>query len=184
MQYARHAMSMVAVATVCLLATPGFAAEVTVEIYTAEPEGEGPAVGTIRFSDSEFGLLVTPDLQGMTPGPHGTHVHENPSCEPMEMAGEMHAAGMAGDHYDPEGTGRHAGPYGDGHLGDLPNLIVEADGTATIPVLAPRLTVSDILGRSVMIHAEADRYDDHGSHHHGKGGPRMYCGFVPSAADE
>jgi Cu-Zn family superoxide dismutase len=86
----------------------------------------------------------------------------------------------AGDHYDPEGTDRHAGPYGDGHLGDLPNLIVEADGTATIPVLAPRLSVSEIYDRSIMIHAEPDRYDEHETHHHGKGGARIYCGVIPS----
>jgi Cu-Zn family superoxide dismutase len=85
----------------------------------------------------------------------------------------------AGDYYDPAGTGRHAGPYGDGHPGDLPNLIGEQDGTVTIPVLAPRLMVKDIQNRALMIHAAPDRYAAHGHHRHGKGGARMYCGVIP-----
>lgn len=164
------------------VASPARADEVTVEIFRVTVEGQGASVGTIRSADHRFGILVTPDLSGMTPGPHGTHVHENPSCAPMAMNGERHAASTPGDHYDPEGTGRHAGPYGGGHLGDLPNLILEAGGTASIPVLAPRLSVSGILDRSIMIHAEADRYTGHGAHHHGKGGMRIYCWVDPHAS--
>lgn len=157
------------------------AAGMIVEVHAVTAKGQGANVGTVTFSDGEFGLLVTPDLHGLTAGPHGTHIHEKPSCAPMTMNGEVHPAGAAGAHYDPAGTGKHAGPYGDGHLGDLPNLIVEADGTATIPVLAPRLKAADLAGRSLMIHAQADRYDDHSAHHHGKGGMRMYCGVVERA---
>ncbi|NNE62329.1 MAG: superoxide dismutase, partial [Woeseia sp.] len=74
--------------------------------------------------------------------------------------------------------GEHAGPYGDGHLGDLPNLLVEPSGVSYVPVLAPRVTVADVKGRSLMIHAGADRYDEYGEHMHGKGGMRMYCGII------
>ena len=34
--------------------------------------------------------------------------------------------------------------WGDGHLGDLPALFVDAGGSANQPVLAPRLKVADI----------------------------------------
>lgn len=168
-----------AVLSGAVMAAPAACAgEAGATIHRATPEGAGETLGRVRFEDGRFGLLVTPDLEGLTAGPHAAHVHENPDCAPGGPDGKPMPAGAAGGHYDPEGTGRHEGPYGEGHLGDLPNLIVEKDGTATIPVLAPRVKVEDIRGRSLMIHAAPDRYAGHGHHMHGKGGMRMYCGVI------
>ena len=86
----------------------------------------------------------------------------------------------AGGHYDPGNTGRHEGPYGNGHLGDLPVLAVNASGAATVPVLAPRVRVSDLLGRSLMVHAGGDNYSDIPAPG-GGGGARFACGVVPAA---
>ena len=138
-------------------------------------DGEGKQVGSVRFTDSPFGLMIFPELNGLEPGPHAAHIHENPGCG---TGNDGSPAGAAGNHYDPDSTNRHAGPYGDGHRGDLPNLVVEEDGTARIPALAPRLKAAEIKGRSLMIHAGADRFDTHSMHHHGTGGPRMYCGVI------
>ena len=90
----------------------------------------------------------------------------------------MTAALSAGGHYDPEEAGTHQGPYGDGHLGDLPVLTVNGDGEANLPVLAPRLSMEDMPGRSLMIHAGGDTYAD--EPHLGGGGARMACGVVSS----
>jgi len=144
-------------------------------IRQVTPEGEGESFGTIVFRDSRYGLYIEPNLVNMQPGPHALHVHENPSCAP---GADGTPAGGAGNHYDPAGTGVHAGPYGDGHLGDLPNLVVENDGTARVPIVAPRVTVADLAGRALVIHAGADRYDSHAEHQHGTGGSRMYCGLI------
>jgi Cu-Zn family superoxide dismutase len=56
---------------------------------------------------------------------------------------------------------KHEGPYGNGHLGDLPALYANGDGTATHPVLAPRIKIADLKGRSLIIHAGGDNYSDH-----------------------
>ena len=144
----------------------------TVNRVTAQ--GTAERVGTVTFRDSEYGLIAEPDLRGLPPGPAGLHVHQNPSCQPSGGT----PGGAAGSHYDPDNTGVHRGPYAEGHLGDLPNLIVEQDGTASIPVLAPRVELSDLEGRSLMIHAEKDAYHEHGDHAHGAGGARAYCGII------
>jgi Cu-Zn family superoxide dismutase len=145
--------------------------ETTVTMHEVSADGVGAAIGTITFVDTGSGLLVEPALSGAAPGLHGTHVHQNPDCGAAEANGSMVPAGAAGGHYDPAATGQHLGPYGDGHLGDLPNLAVEPDGTATVPMLAPRVAVADLKGRSIVMHAAADRYDDQDM-----GGARMYCG--------
>jgi len=163
----------------CVLFASGVARaeELTVEMSLTTPSGTGQTVGTITVKDTPYGALFTPALVGLTPGRHGFHVHENANCGPKEKDGSMVPGLAAGGHYDPAGTGRHEGPYGDGHLGDLPSLYVDGDGQATHPVLAPRLKVADLKGRSLMIHAGGDNYADHPAKL-GGGGPREACGVV------
>lgn len=136
----------------------------------------GKTYGIVEFEDGPYGLIVKPRLHDLDPGPHAAHIHENPDCGPDDAMGMP--AGAAGGHYDPENTGKHAGPYGDGHLGDLPNLLVEPTGMASLEVIAPRVKVADLKGRSLMIHAGPDRYEDYAEHEHGKGGMRMFCGVI------
>jgi Cu-Zn family superoxide dismutase len=134
------------------------------------------SVGSITASDTKYGLMFTPKLSGLAHdlgvGIHGFHVHEKASCADMGMA--------AGGHLDPKKTKTHLGPYNPkGHLGDLPAVYIAADGNLSLPVVAPRLRVKDILGRSLMIHNGGDNYSDEPKPL-GGGGPRMVCGVIPS----
>jgi superoxide dismutase, Cu-Zn family len=61
-------------------------------------------------------------------------------------------------------------------------LCINADGSVTVPVMAPRLKVKDILGHSLMIHNGGDNYSDSPAPT-GGGGPRMACGVIPVKAD-
>ena len=83
----------------------------------------------------------------------------------------------AGGHYDPADSRRHGPPWGDGHLGDLPALYVDAKGNANQPVLAPRLKMEDLASRSLMVHAGADNYADQPAPL-GGGGARVACGVI------
>ena len=154
------------------------AAEVKVPMQLVDERGNGESVGTVTITSSRYGLVFTPALERLPPGMHGFHVHENPSCEPKEKDGKPVAALAAGGHYDPKKTNRHAAPWEDGHLGDLPALTVDADGRATYPVLAPRLKLKDIRNRALMVHAGADNHADHPAPL-GGGGGRIACGVIP-----
>jgi Cu-Zn family superoxide dismutase len=162
----------------CFALGTAWAQGTTVTMYLTSESGKGAPVGTISAEDTPYGLLLTPDLNGLHPGLHGFHVHENPACGPKKKDGKLVPGGAAGGHYDPYGTGRHEGPYGEGHLGDLPPVYVDSEGSASVPVLAPRLTTADIKGRSLMIHAGGDNYADH-PEKLGGGGARIACGVVP-----
>jgi Cu-Zn family superoxide dismutase len=163
----------------CILLFSGFvfAEDVVVKVNLVNEQGVGKEIGTITASDSKFGLILTPQLSDLPPGLHGFHVHDKPDCAHAMKEGKPVAALAAGGHYDPANTGKHEGPYGSGHLGDLPALYVAADGKATLPVLAPRLKVADIKGRSLMIHAGGDNYADTPAPL-GGGGARVACGVV------
>jgi Cu-Zn family superoxide dismutase len=153
------------------------AEELTFTIHRINDSGVGEKVGTIRVVDTPYGALFTPALTGLPPGVHGFHVHEGADCGCAEKDGKMVAGLAAGSHLDPAKTGKHLGPYADGHLGDLPPLFVEADGKSTLPVLAPRLKVKDLHARSLMIHAGGDNYADAPAAL-GGGGARIACGVL------
>lgn len=153
------------------------AAEVTVTMKMANDKGAGEDVGTVTISETRYGLVFTPALSKLPAGLHGFHVHENGNCGPNEKDGKAVPAGAAGGHLDPAGTKRHGTPWGDGHLGDLPALTVDAHGVSTNPVLAPRLKLADIKGKALMVHAGGDNHADHPSPL-GGGGGRIACGVI------
>lgn len=153
------------------------AAPVPVDMQLVDQKGTVRQIGTIQATQSAYGVVFTPNLDGLPPGVHGFHLHANADCGPKLIDGKMVPAGAAGGHFDPAGTGRHEGPWGEGHLGDLPALYVGADGRATQPVLAPRLKLSDLAGHALMIHAGGDNHADMPAAL-GGGGARVACGVI------
>ena len=158
----------VAVAAVTLGAPA--AAQTTVEIHDTATGGR---LGTVTLEEEAGGgVRFSPDLDGILPvGGHGFHAHVNPDCGSGGQA--------AGGHYDPANTGVHEGPEGNGHLGDLPRL-TSAGGRVTTAVVAPRLTLSDLYGRALVIHEGGDNYSDSPAPL-GGGGARLACGVVATA---
>ena len=154
-----------------------FAEDMVIKVQLVNEQGVGKEIGTVTVSDSKYGLILTPQLSDLASGLHGFHIHEKADCSHAMKEGKAVPALAAGGHYDPAVTGKHEGPYGNGHLGDLPALYVAADGKATLPVLAPRLKVADIKGRSLMIHAGGDNYSDTPAPL-GGGGARIACGVI------
>lgn len=160
------------------------AEQVEIPVNLIDDKGVGKSVGKIVAEDTANGFLAlhvdfTADLP---PGGHGMHIHENPDCGPAEKDGKMVPGLAAGGHYDPAGTGKHLGPSGDGHLGDLPILFVgiDEDGATKTKhtLVAPRLKLADIRGRAIVIHSGSDNFRDEPKPL-GGGGTRIACGVIP-----
>ena len=160
------------------IAAPAAAETLTAPIYLATPTGPGASVGGITISQGPAGAIFTLDLKGLPPGPHGFHVHANPSCAPGEKDGKVVPAGGAGAHLDPAMSAAHMGPTGMGHLGDLPVITVAADGVARTVLTAPRIkSLDELRGHALMIHAGGDNYADTPAPL-GGGGARLACGVI------
>ena len=171
-----HARTLLT-AILLALTLPAVAADKTAEVHAVSASGIGEKIGTVTFADSDQGLVITPDLHQLSPGAHGFHIHQKPSCDAASKDGKQTAAGAAGGHYDPAAKGKHAGPHGMGHRGDLPVLTVNDDGNATEKMLAPRLKLADVEGRAIMIHEGGDNYSD-APKPLGGGGGRIACGVI------
>jgi len=167
-------MSAVLLGAVCVTAN---AADTKVSLKMATDKGEGAEIGTVTISETKYGLVFTPELKDLPAGIHGFHVHANGSCAPNEKDGKTVPAGAAGGHLDPQKTNKHDTPWGNGHLGDIPALFVDAKGMATYPVLAPRLKMADIKDKALMVHAGGENHADHPAPL-GGGGARMACGVI------
>jgi Cu-Zn family superoxide dismutase len=159
----RRLLGLAILASIAMAGTAwGDTLHVTMRAVTAN--GEGGIIGMIVFQDTAKGLKVMPNLRGL-------------NCGTADKDGKTVPGLAAGGHFDPDGAGRHEGPAGAGHLGDLPVLYVDAAGTATRSGWAPRLESADLLGRAIVIHAGGDNYSDSPAKL-GGGGARVACGVV------
>jgi superoxide dismutase, Cu-Zn family len=135
--------------------------EVDVIVRLTSENGLGDAIGTIAVKNSEVlvagrkepALLLKPYLRGLRPGLYAFHVHENPNCGPALNDGMPVPGLAAGAHLWLSGIGQLSGTTFTSHLGDLPNLEVNADGTATNAVVAARLSMADVANRALIIHS-------------------------------
>lgn len=148
-----------------------FATMVHASLYIPMRSMHGKPLGYVLADDTIYGVLFTPHLSHLPTGIHGFHIHQCSSC--------AHQGENAGDHLGMQGIGVHNGPYkGNSHLGDLPVLIVNARGKTELPVLAPRLKLDNIKGRTLMVDAGGDNYSDVPKVN-GGGLYRIACGEVP-----
>lgn len=128
-------------------------------------------MGVAMFAEGADGLRVVAKVSGLTPGEHGFHVHEVGDCSAAD-------ATSAKGHFNPAGS-RHGHVQGEHHAGDLPNLRADNDGNASyresVAGLSLRPGASSILGRAIVIHADADDYNSQPA---GNSGKRVGCGVI------
>ncbi|RTR29857.1 superoxide dismutase family protein [Deinococcus radiophilus] len=147
------------------------------------PGGERVGQATFVQASGSHSVQVSLEVEGLTPGQHGMHIHENSACAPgIDPATNTTVAfGAAGGHFDPGQSSNHGTPTTpnkEGHGGDLPMLTAGADGTARASFTTDKISLSGpdgSLARTLMIHAQAD---DHQSDPAGKSGARIVCGTL------
>src|ERR1041385_5896044 len=93
------------------------ATSMTVPMQLIDATGIGKAIGTVTISEMTGGVKLTTALEGLPPGEHGFHLHEQGSCVPGVKDGKPSAGEGAGGHFDPAATKAHKGPGGGGHTG-------------------------------------------------------------------
>jgi superoxide dismutase, Cu-Zn family len=163
-------------AILTVAASVAVAQQLTVGINKVSDAGVGEKIGTVTVTEDDKGVAFKVAVSGIPAGQHGFHVHEKGDCAAAMKDGKLEPGGAAGAHYDPEGKKSHKGPQGAGHKGDLPALTANGTGVNET-IIAPKLKLSDVLGRALVIHEAGDNYSDNPENGGGKG--RIACGIVP-----
>ena len=134
---------------------------------------DGRAMGEVTLTQTPTGVLISAEVSGLSPGPHGFHIHGIGACTPDFAA--------AGSHFAPGGK-PHGFLHEDGpHAGDLPNIHVGGDGNARAEYFTAAVTLDagadhslfDEDGSAFIVHADPDDYLDVAS-----AGARIACGVI------
>jgi len=139
---------------------------------TFQPKSGSELAGTATLTETPEGVKVVLSVEHLTPGEHGTHVHEKGDCSAPDGA-------SAGGHFNPEGH-PHALPVSTPrHLGDLGNITIGADGKGTLEIVAPGTNLKDgdpnsFVGRAIIVH---EKLDD-GGQPTGNAGGRIGCAEI------
>ena len=134
--------------------------------------GRNSAKGTIGFEQRGDKVFVDAKISGLAPGAHGFHVHEKGDCSSSD--------GMsAGGHFNPTAKPHGNPASAEHHVGDMPALVADASGNASFQgELAPMSVgagVTDIVGKAVIVHKDAD---DYATQPTGNSGARVACGVI------
>ena len=101
-------------------------------------------------------LFLKAYLNNLSPGLHALSIHQNPDCGPKERDGIAVPGLAAGPYAFPaRKTGLEVVSY-EAQLSNLPYLRVRADGASTQELIAPRLTLADLVNRSIIVNANQD----------------------------
>lgn len=128
--------------------------------------------GTVRFYNTLFdGIIIEAEIAGLPAADGnahrflGFHIHENGDCS---------------DNF--ENTGNHFNPSSSQHplhSGDLPPLL-NNNGYAYTMFYDDFLSISGIIGRSVVIHSMRDDFSSQPS---GDSGSKIACGVIAATAE-
>lgn len=126
---------------------------------------DAPSIyGRVDFYQKRNCVLVVADIGGLPnneTGFYGFHIHEGMDCGGDGFANSK-------NHYNPQKA-----PHPK-HAGDLPPLML-CGKTAHSEVLTDRFSVSDIIGRTVIIHNKPDDFNTQPS---GNAGTKIACGVI------
>ena len=150
---------------------------ITMAMAVLYPTAGNNVSGTITFAKVEGGIKVVATVSGLTEGKHGFHIHQFGDCSGADGK-------TAGGHFNPTAM-KHSAPTDSiRHVGDIGNIVADADGNATLEWVDSHMTfegVNSIIGRGVIIHADED---DLTSQPTGAAGARVACGVIGIAKAE
>ncbi len=160
----------------CLIwmAGPAYADALTTQADLID--NSGTTIGTVQVEQGHKGVLVNLKAKDLPPGYHGMHFHAVGDCS--DVAAFKSAGGHVNPFDQPHGFRNPDGP----HEGNLPNLVVAADGTVEVELYSDLVALDsgaakllDEDGTALIIHTDKD---DHYSQPIGGSGGRIACAVI------
>ena len=140
-------------------------------VAVIQPLNGSNVTGVVYFDKVQNGIEIIADIDGLSPGKHGFHIHEFGDLRSNDGT-------SAGPHFNPENMPHGAPDMEKRHVGDLGNIIALSDKKANYDRVDFQISFSgkhSIIGRSVVIHAGEDDYTTQSS---GNAGARIGIGVI------
>jgi Cu-Zn family superoxide dismutase len=175
--------------TIVMACTPAKkeeAPEEEVQVEEVQPEAQPTAMATMNSSSGssvtgvatftqvgEKMVTMSLDVQGLTPGEHALHLHQNGDCSAPD-------ASSAGGHWNPTGVDHGKRGEGQFHAGDVINITADAEGKVSWSQDIMGWTIggsdsTNILNKGIIIH---EKLDDFKTQPTGAAGGRVACGVI------
>lgn len=127
-------------------------AKITKAICVLTPTEGSKVHGIVNFTVTDGGVKIVADVEGLTPGKHGFHVHQYGDISSLDGK-------SAGGHFNPDGK-KHGAPTDmERHVGDLGNLVADSNGKAHYERIDKLIDLDgphSIIGRAIIVHAGED----------------------------
>ena len=164
--------AMLIALTAIIAACATMTAQGPAAVATLEATQGNNTSGSVTFTPKADKVVVVARVSGLTPGAHGFHVHEKGDCSSGD--------GMsAGGHFNPFGKPHGDPSKPDHHAGDMPMLVADASGNASLTTELSGISVGsgsgDVVGKAVIVHKDADDYTTQPT---GNSGARVACGVI------
>ncbi len=181
------AMSVVALSACSSESAEGASEDTTTVAATTDESAKAPtAKAALSGTDSEIKMtgeaVYSQDVDGKVTanisvanaeeGAHGIHIHADGSCEDAGKA--------AGGHWSLEEDSDHGEPNAEeSHIGDMGNIVVDAEGNGTLEISLDAWTLgdgaeTDVVGHAIIFHADEDDFGQPT----GNAGDRHGCGVI------
>ncbi len=144
---------------------------ITKAVCVIHPTEGSDVKGVVTFTKEGDSIKVVADIEGLTPGKHGFHIHEYGDCTAPDGT-------STGGHFNPTNQPHGAPTDEHRHVGDLGNLVAGKDGKAHYEWTDHVISFSgknSIIGRGIVIHAGED---DLHTQPTGNAGKRVACGVI------
>ena len=153
------------------------------DVVSTAPEKKATAIinssndsgvtGTANFTQNGDQITLIIEIKDATPGLHAVHIHEYGDCSAPDGT-------SAGGHWNPTEVAHGKWGEGEFHLGDIGNISVADNGKGCITLTTDLWEIGtgsdiDVVGRSIIVHADADDFISQPS---GAAGARIGCGVI------
>lgn len=137
-------------------------------VAVIHPINDSEVSGVAYFEQTENGVHVRAEVNGLTGEKHGFHIHTFGDCTAIDGT-------STGGHFNPYGFEHGAPDSLDRHMGAMGNLEVNEDGVGIRDYTDHVIVMEEIIGRGIIIHGGEDDLQSQPS---GASGPRVGCGVI------
>lgn len=136
-----------------------------------ESKSGSSVTGKVTFTKDGNVVKIVADINGLTPGKHGFHIHEKGDCSAPDGT-------SAGGHFNPRSMQHSGHESPERHTGDMGNLTADESGKAHLEITDTMMSFDgeeSIIGKSIIVH---EKEDDLKTQPTGDAGGRVACGVI------